>query len=486
LIYHDQFKTFSDIFINPFASLLVPHQERFRPIYILLLRLFSHTYGLHPVIWYLSSFAIANLTTFAFYLFARRLEFATLESCCLALLVMFGNQASTYARFGTPETTAMLFIALALLFASQKSIEYWSRLCNSSAFISFAILAALNKEACILMLPALGAFKIWFYMREQKCSLDQSIQANKYTLLVLLMVFSALMAYIKYMGVSGPGYAGISADTFSAGVIKNLFKTLINSTSLMLALVLNALYLWALYKSGKRKDANWIGYLLLGLLIVLPQLILYAKSGIEMHYLFPTVIGIALLTIYPLAELKKFYPKLIQVATILMVGLILYRVVGTYTFFRNTAAVTKSIREMSDDLRAWAGTDSEVIVFGNSLAHFEKLYGFKTMMDKVEGNPSVYLALYGSKEKEFQTNVFHNEEARWSFLNSRDLNNCYDNKTFDQLSKKNPENLRTIVVLSYAKFHEDYLALTKSWFDPNQYVRKDYPEIDMSVYHAKP
>jgi hypothetical protein len=111
--------TFYDIFIEPFTSLLSSHtKERFRPLYDVFIRLFSQVYGLNPFNWYLSSLVVANITVGIFYVVGILQGFSYIEAAGFAALIVFGNQASTYTRFGTPETTSTLFIAIAMLFAS--------------------------------------------------------------------------------------------------------------------------------------------------------------------------------------------------------------------------------------------------------------------------------------------------------------------------------------------------------------------------------
>jgi len=167
LLFHGRSTTLNSIFLEPFTSLFIAKQERFRPLYMLFLHLFSYVYDLKPFLWYLSSAIIAVFTTLIFYFFARQNFLIPLESMAFALLTVFGNQASTYARFGTPETTSTLFIALSFLCASIIPRRRILQMLLNGLFVLFAILAALNKEACILMLPALAFFRVWKY--RDKC-----------------------------------------------------------------------------------------------------------------------------------------------------------------------------------------------------------------------------------------------------------------------------------------------------------------------------
>jgi len=272
---------FYEIFRDPFLSLFSGEiKTRFRPLYDVFLGFFAKFYGLNPFFWYLSSLVVAILTTTNFYIFGRRLSFPILEAICFALLIVFGEQGSTYARHGTPETTATFLISLSFLCGSWDVNENSKqRFVLDALFILFAVAAALNKEACIFMLPAFAFFKVWFFSYKQKTSIKESILLNKVTPLCLFGVFILLVAYIKLSGVTGPAHAGVDTDIFSLGKLYALAIIFINNCwfGVIISLIYLLLFFLLRFKNSNKLNLNFNFYIL-SLLIVIPQLVIYANS----------------------------------------------------------------------------------------------------------------------------------------------------------------------------------------------------------------
>jgi hypothetical protein len=240
-------------------------------------RLFAQLYGLHPFVWYLSSCLVAIATTGILYIIGRLQKFSVAESLGFASLAIFGQQAATYARHGTPETTSTLLVALALLFATVNSDRVKIQTIVDFLFGIFALLSALNKEACILFLPSLCLFKVWNLSQQQKLSWRYSWVKNKINVIFLLIIFIACLTYIKVANISGTGYAGIDRDTLS---IDNLIGSLTaNGAIFGLAIASNITY--AVIYVRDRVDSqklNRAGFYLLIALMIIPQLILYNKT----------------------------------------------------------------------------------------------------------------------------------------------------------------------------------------------------------------
>ncbi len=474
-----------EIIIEPFSSLLsnVP-KARFRPLYDILLRLFSQVYGLNPVLWYLSSLIIAITTTTNFYIFARLQSFPILESICFSLLVVFGDQASTYARFGTPETTATFFTSFALIFGSLNVNNTKRHILLDYLFLFFAILAAFNKEACILMLPAFAFFRVWFYSHKNKVSINQSILNNKYIVFFILSIFFLLIAYIKLSGVTGPGYAGVDRETFSASKIFGLINFLIARTSLAFAIVINIIYFILCLKNNRWNAFNGGLYILTGL-IVIPQLILYSKSGIGFHYLLPCVVGISFLTVYPIIEIKKLFSKYFSILTLLVLLIAFQNVVATYNHFIYVSNRLNNVQEMVRSISLCLQKESQLIIFGNPYVHYETLYGFKkAIIDHIlkSNKDDFFLATYGYSNTNLKSESFKENEKSWNFLKVDDVEGWYNHKTFNTLSKDQLNHTQGIVILGFNEFENDFKKLTSDWFYPDKFNYTYYQQIDISLY----
>lgn len=470
----------NNIFVDPFLSSFSGHQERFRPVYLLFLRLFTRLYGLNAWLWYLSSLGIAIVTTMLFYFYANRIGLNQVASICFAFLICIGHQASTYARFGTPETTATLFIAIAFLASVAGGREQKKRPIWSAIFILATLLAALNKEACILMLPAMAVLKIWVESLQNTLELAKSWKRNLPEMIILLVSFIVLVGTIKIFNITGPGYASISAENLNPGSLLSITKILAKKTSLIIAVSLLLPLIWN--QIQRRVWPNWemSGLYLTALLIVVPQILLYSKSGVQDHYLLPMTVGISLATIYPIKWLNMPRP---EVWKKIFMGIVLVFVVmglkATYEYYRRTSTLTQEMKGMLDDLRKWAGQEKGIVVVGNPFVHFEKLHGFKTIVAKVVKNNQLYLLTYGSERADITTNSMREEENKWLYIDPGALAIWYEDKRVTEISSDAPGDQKVIVV-----FSPDKIRKTLDEFVANKRAAlKAYPALDMAIYY---
>jgi hypothetical protein len=402
-----------------------------------------------------------------------------------ALLTIFGNQASTYARFGTPETTSTLFIALSFLCASIIPRRRILQMLLNGLFVLFAILAALNKEACILMLPALAFFRVWKYRDKCNTSWIRAIKLNIISLLILTMAFFSFLLFIKFMGISGPGYAGISKDVVDLRLLRHAMKTLFTKTSLSLALIIGITLIWWMLRNGHRISSDIWGLYLCCMLIILPQIFLYSKSGIDNHYLFPAVIGIAIITVFPLREFEMKYQKMWIFFMVVIGVLIIQHVYVTFKYQRQVTQTTQEINDLIKDISTIAGSNKKVLIFGNPYIHFEKLFGFKTVMAQIIGNEQTYLATYGSIHTMLLTQISDGDEKKWGYIDSQMVEKWFTPHLYSRMNKADKMDVSAIVLLSPTIVELDFKKWGEDWMDFSQYSEKQYRAIDVAVYSRK-
>jgi hypothetical protein len=497
--YYNQ-KGFKEIYLNPFLDLFPNVTGRLRPIYWVLLRFFSQLYGLNSFVWYLSSLIAAIITTYLFFVFAKRLHFSSIGSTCFALLTIFGRQASTYARFGTPETSAMLFTSLALVLATLniKRPGHAQSIINLF-FVTFATLAALNKEACILMLPALGFLKVWSFSKDKKMPIKNAIIANWHVISLLSGILIALIAYLKLLGVSGPGYAGLDSSAFSVDNISRLFQTLFIRTPLSLSIAVNIVFALSLIlrRHSLKVESlvmGSLGFYCLSFLITIPQLILYSKSGIDNHYLFPSVIGISMLTIFPLEYLRKTPSVFFKVFIPLAFLVVSQQVFTTYIYFQDLSLSLHSDQEFVKQLSISSSQGQTVVVVGNPIIHYERLWGLKmAVMNLLIKNQNVFLGLYFDDSSltehlpfVFSTKRSSEEEKRWPFIKQENVARFYDLKTVNVLEKDQLDKVNVIVVFKYGDYpsNQEFMDLTHGLFYLKKYNYKHYPGwANVDIYY---
>jgi Dolichyl-phosphate-mannose-protein mannosyltransferase len=476
---HHIYTSFNDIIVDPFTSLFsTAPKSRFRPIYDVLLRLSTQIYGLNSVLWYLSSLLVAITTSIVFYQIGRLKQFSQIESIGFAGLIVFGQQSSTYTRFGTPETTATLFVALSFLFASLTSDRQIKQRAYDCLFIIFALLAALNKEACILILPALAAFKIWHSSQISDISLTESFDRHKYQIVFILGSFILFLAYIKLAGVSGPAYAGIDRDTLS---IRSIFDSLLaNGAIFGSALIANIGY--NLTKKDRLR-VGMSGYYISIALIIIPQLILYNKTGMVWHYVLPASIGVSLLTFYPIAKIRSSSTKPYPIVIGLVLTILAIQIIFTASYFQTISTRTAPIETMVSDIANCVRQNAPLAIVGNPYVDYESLIAFYKVTDLLIQNHQALLATYGSKNADLSIDALKTEEQPWNFSNSQlALKSYYKNRTIDSIAPQDLADLKGIVLTHSSKVEKSITALNLDWFNLDSLTKKYYPELDITVY----
>jgi hypothetical protein len=491
LVSHNIHTSFQDIFIKPFISLFSSEpKSRFRPLYDVLLRLCTTIYGLNPFFWYLSSLLVAIATSTIFYLVGRLQKFSQLEAIGFAGLIGFGQQAATYTRFGTPETTATLFVALSFLFGSLNSdapeISIRRRSITQQVydylFILFAVLAALNKEACILILPGLAYFKIWHRSKTNNISLSASFKQNRVSTIIILTCSIVFLLYIKIAGVSGPGYAGIDRDTLS--IISVLNSVLSNGAIFGSASIANIGYYLTRKERGRVRASS---FYLSTALIIIPQLILYNKTGMHWHYILPASIGVSLLTFYPIANIGNRSGKSYKIVMGLVVTILALQLIFTTGYFQTVSKRTAPIQSMISDISNCVGDRASMAIVGNSHVDYEALNAFYRISDLIIHNHQTFLVTYNAnKNANLFIDVLKAREQPGHLSNPQQiLKNYYQGRTIDRLNPQQLANLKGIVVNHASKVEKSLVALNLDWFQPNLLVKKYYPELDISVYCKK-
>jgi len=224
-----------------------------------------------------------------------------MESILFALLALMGEQAATWWKLGPCETFGMFILALALVFMAQSVYGQKKRILYEILFIIFAIIASLTKESFILFIPGLLCWKIWLTYKKTGQSIRAAVFKNWPATIILLAVIGAELVYIVNVigttGISYAGYEGFNIPLF----FKTGARLSIYAHAWILLIQLFPLVLFYKYANpgGRKKEIKELAPpVILFMVLVLPQVVLYMKSGIGERYLLPGVIGYYFLMIY--------------------------------------------------------------------------------------------------------------------------------------------------------------------------------------------
>jgi hypothetical protein len=228
------------------------------------------------------------ITLILFYLGIRNMRFNIIESVIFLVISFIGPQTEIWWRLGPQESLGVTLLSLSFYFMSWSAKGNKYHL-NSILFALFLILASLCKESFILIIPAFVVLKIWYERNNLTGSLREALLKN-IILLIPLSVALLEVIYIKYS--VGTYYSGVNDE--ANVVLSNTWHTCIRFVKTYLNLVVAGVILLVvsiiIKKWKSRIDFLSISFFAM---IAIPNILLYARSGLTDRYLLPTSIGLA-------------------------------------------------------------------------------------------------------------------------------------------------------------------------------------------------
>ena len=333
---------------------------------------------------------MSSLSFSFFYLGMRKLGHSFLKSVIFVLLIFIGSQLSIWWRLGTNETIGVFFLGLSFLFMA-KCLEKSRYKLNNILFLVFLVMASLCKESFLIIIPAFIFFKIWNEKRVFQITSKESIKKNILSIIPIIIMFAELWIIKFVVGTNRIGYAGMtsSANEFYAGV-KNIIwgeSSLLNWMGLLGALVLIYLASFLFNKKTRKQEfVISVKYLALysffSLMVVLPSIFMYAKSGMVERYLLPTTLGLSFLAIGFWQNTKGIIFRGLAVLAILI-----FVVVSFNTSKTNAVAFSTEGRNANEVLSAIKNNskyDSKILLVTDPVAGYEISYSTRN-----------YLSFYG-------------------------------------------------------------------------------------------
>lgn len=321
-----------------------------------------------------------------FYFGMRKLGYSFLMSTIFVLLMFLGSQSAIWWRLGTNEPIGILFLGLSFFFMS-KCLEKDRYKSNNILSVVFLVLASLCKESFIVIIPAFALFKIWNEKRFFNITIKESLKKNKLFILPFVGMFIELFVIKFVVGTNQIGYAGVTSSTseFIAGIKNILFShsSLFNWIKLFGLLILFFLLSFLFMVGGKRrefvKSIKTLSIdLLFALMIIVPGVIMHAKSGMVERYLLPTTFGLAFLIVVVMQNTKQ---KILRYVAIVIVSLFLFLSFGT----AKTSAIIftsggKETNALLSKIKKNSNSNSKILLVVDPVYQYEVSWSMKTYL----------------------------------------------------------------------------------------------------------
>lgn len=363
---------------------------RFRPLYYLHRVIEMKIFGTDFFVLSVYTGMLALLTSSFFYLGARKLRQSVFEALLFTTLALVGSQSAIWWRLGPAETIGVFFLGLSFFFMT-KCLKRERYKLNNISFITSLTAMSLCKESFIVIIPAFVVFKVWNEKKDFNITTKESFKNNKLLVLPLVIMFVELLMIKFVIGTNNTGYAGTtsSLSEFITGV-RNI---ILNPNSLLiwiklfvtLALLYTMSFLFIIREKIKeftKSTHSLLIYVFFAMMVIIPEILMTAKSGMTERYLLPTTFGLAFLAIGIVQNTKQ---KIFRV--FMMFAICIFIVISFNTAKTDAILFTESGKDANSLLsvvKDKSNAESKILLVADPVDRFEVSYSIKT-----------YLSFYG-------------------------------------------------------------------------------------------
>ena len=372
---------------------------RFRPLYYPVRVIQTALFGTDLFSMSLVKGAEVVLTCILLYYVARMLSCQVKYSLLTVGVIMLGPQSAVWWKLGTPELTATWVFALAVLFLlkwREEKKKYYH-----IGVLACGIFTSLYKENYVLLIPFLMLSYLYISMEGKEITWKNIWAAVKENLLmeILLGTYGLYNLFMIAFGVglNAPGYVGI--DTSMS--LWEYVKVFLNNFRLHLRIGQYGLWILGLFilmnKDFLKLFLKLRWQILLALSLIIPQMIIYAKTGLEERYIIPWIYGVAYIFVIVLSDEKVWERKKRKAYDILLLGLVFVNLClviyeGRYFTYRG-----KGIEQMFEAVVSQAAENKDIKIL-SAFAPYDESDKTTSYFLHKEGIKEVYVYREGSCE----------------------------------------------------------------------------------------
>jgi hypothetical protein len=471
------------------AANWVTHQlydtGRFLPVYAVLKVFSIRIFGANFALLSLVPLITAVLTSWFLYMFARQIRFGTVPAFLFVLLTFIGGQTEIWWLPADAEPIGMFWLSISLYFIA-KTIFDAGKLGRTYNVLSVLALitATLSKEPFMLLTPAVVLWNVILYRQHHQLSLIEAIKANLGKIVLLAIVCLGELAFILLkVGTTRMGYAGVDSDSLTLHNIAFTLKQLFLASNPLLVVIIGTVFLVVLtskivddhvltpkqpFKSLRPLFEELFYVAVLVGTFVVPQAVLYAKSGFELRYLIPGVMGFAFLNIYLLAkseQLVNIKAVKLGINAILVIATLLTLAVnfrGAYKWGKAFAADGAAVNRALATLASNTNSNDAILIVADPALDYEASHSVHR-----------YLTIQASKTNIYIQPIWRLDRSDYSpfltelaSLHRRQLENLYIDHLRDKSQIK--------AIFTWGGADKAFNQLPPTWFNAEGYTRLDF------------
>ena len=207
------------------------------------------------------------------------------------------------------------------------------------------------------------------------------------------------------------------------------------------------------------------------ILALVPQILLYSKSGITAgFYLFPAIVVASLFIAKSLSFISQGSRHLGLLLVILTSMILLSKIPAVLAVNTKIAQDSRYMNKMLEQVEICADEDQEILVVVNPRVRYEAADALQRVLRETADRNNLLIATYGLDRTQFYSNLLEEAEKQFMFLDPQSMDKNYQNKTILDLEDKN--EIKVIIV--FDKLDTEFSATNKDWFDPQGYQLTEF------------
>jgi hypothetical protein len=415
--------------------------QRFKPLIPLIYLLKIKFWGFHYIIWSVYNLMLAVITSFVCFLTAKKLKFNIFESVVFCLITFLSYQSLVWCHLAYDEAPGMFLLVLTLYFMVSAVQNNEKRKLYDVLFVLFYTLNLFVKETFIVTIPAILFLRNYLDKEEHNINWIETLKKNKFINVYFFSVLGILLLLIKLFIGTQNGYAGVEGTSLNLYI--DTFQQFIYFTPFLIPLSVVVFFFILLGKDRLLKFKSLAKTLAMpfvfALLVCIPQIVVYSKSGFFPRYMLPIMLGVSFFVINLLkfsrinfpSKFKKITVNFIVVLYILQAGLITYKYF--YAYAVDGFSSNKIIEKVKKNTLVNA---SVVVVFDVTLDYEAGVAIEKYLQHNGRANVSFFPAVKTLKPlSQFQNNL-----VQTFVKNYKIVNNLQEKKPDSIIVFKNLEN----------------------------------------------
>ncbi len=453
--------------------------KRFRPIWVIYLISTVEMFGANLLLINIYIVFLCICTSFLLYKFSKNIGFSHIQSFLFALLTMIGPATIMYSRPPDAEIMGMFMLSITLFLLSKSIYSDKHKILYKVGFIVFLLFTCLCKESFLIFTPAILFLYVWIYSIKNEISIIKSLKQN-YLIILLASLFTLIIfiTIIKLIGINQDrSYSGVDINLFSDKTISDFIFLVFNTNIFLFSLLgififfenelqnnkLSSIYI-------KRNIKSLLITFLFMLIVIIPQFILYYKTGFIGRYFLPFFMGFSFLLTYIIkiifeSKTISFFIKILYLTAIIF-----------YIFLELQTVTLPSISNFSKKCRATTDLvetiiqdkDKDLLLVFDPVLNFYDIYSIDLYLDYLD-DPRDYkydLVKVDKLGKLFSDPSFLKKRIEVSnkFLEENQFRIIDSSKQYPDINN----------LLIFDGLTDKFIQKNKNWFNESRFNKKQF------------